>query len=68
METVVARCRMCGKPMNVPRVMAMVFTFDPTVCNQCRERIPGGMWDTEREDGDGGRDFPPRKPNTTRAR
>ena len=24
----------------------MVFTFDPSVCNQCRNRVPEGMWDT----------------------
>jgi hypothetical protein len=49
METIVTRCRMCSKPMNVPRVISMVFTFDPSVCNQCRSKVPSGMWDTEAE-------------------
>lgn len=45
-ETVIIRCKLCNKPMNVPRSIMMVFTFDPNVCNQCRSKIPGGHWDT----------------------
>jgi hypothetical protein len=52
-EMVIVRCRLCGKPMNVPKSIMMVFTFDPSVCNQCRERVPKGMWDTDdRNDGE----------------
>lgn len=45
-EKVIRNCRLCGKPMNVPKSIMMVFTFDPTVCNQCRKRVPEGDWDT----------------------
>jgi hypothetical protein len=47
METVIVRCRLCGKPMNVPKTIMMVFTFDPSVCNQCRDHIPKGNWNTD---------------------
>jgi hypothetical protein len=45
-ETVIVRCRLCNKPMNVPKSIMMVFTFDPSVCNQCRGKTPKGLWDT----------------------
>jgi hypothetical protein len=49
-ETVIIRCRLCNKPMNVPKSIMLVFTFDPNVCNQCRKKTPKGLWDTVDED------------------
>jgi hypothetical protein len=54
-ETVIIRCRLCNKPMNVPKSIMMVFTFDPSVCDQCREKAPKGLWDTVDEDSEEGK-------------
>lgn len=51
-EKIIVNCRLCGKPMNVPKSIMMVFTFDPSVCNQCREKVPEGNWNTAESDWD----------------
>jgi ribosome-binding protein aMBF1 (putative translation factor) len=50
MEKRIVNCRLCGRPMNVPTSIMMVFTFDPSVCRQCRTRVPKGDWDTAEDE------------------